>query len=143
MTNTLLQASPPATGAGRRHLALSFENFLAAALEENAPRRPKDIGQLRDGLFMAAQAAIETGFRDPAFSVERLARELTVSETTLRDTFKRMGTAPRREIERRRLAEANQLEAIETLTVTERAARAGFSSAQQLARALARTPRQR
>lgn len=142
MTNTLLQAPPPATEAGRRHLTLSFENFLAAALEENAPRRPRDIGQLRDGLFMAAQAAIETGFRDPAFSVERLARELAVSETTLRDTFKRMGTAPRREIERRRLAEATQLEAIETLTVSERAARDGFSSPQQLTRALARTTRQ-
>lgn len=138
MTNTLLDSPPPSSVAARRHLTLSFENLLAATLEETAPRRPNDIGQLRDGLFMAAQAAIETEFRDPAFNVERLARELAVSQTTLRDTFKQMGASPRREIERRRLAEARQLETIETLTVTERALRAGFSSARQLTRALAR-----
>lgn len=139
MTNSLLQAPPPPTVAARRHLTLSFENLLAATLEESAPRRSKDIGQLRDGLFMAAQATIETEFRDPAFTVERLARELAVSQSTLRDTFRQMGASPRREIERRRIVEARQLEVVETLTVTERALRSGFSSARQLARALART----
>lgn len=143
MTNSLLQSPTPATDTGRRSLTLAFENLLAATLDESAPRRPNDIGQLRDGLFMAAQAIIETEFRDPGLSVERLARELAVSQTTLRDTFKQMGTAPRREIERRRLAEAQQLEATENLTITERALRAGFSSPQQLTRALARTTRTR
>lgn len=139
MTNSLLQCPIPAAGAGRRSLTLAFENLLAATLAESAPRRPKDIGQLRDGLFMAAQAVIETEFRDPGFSVERLARELTVSHGTLLSTFKQMGTAPRREIERRRLTEAAYLEETGDLTVTERARRAGFSSAKQLARALARS----
>ncbi|WP_152997995.1 hypothetical protein [Curtobacterium luteum] len=90
MTNSLLQNPAPATDAARRPLTLAFENLLAATLEESAPRQPKDIGQIRDGLFMAAQAVIETEFRDPAFIVERLARELAVSE----NTFKQMGTAP-------------------------------------------------
>lgn len=139
MTNTLLQSPAPATKTGRRTLTLAFESLLAATLDESAPRKPKDIGQLRDGLFMAAQATIETEFRDPALTVERLARELTVSQTTLRTTFKQMGTSPRREIERRRLAEAHHLEETENLTVTEQALRAGFTSAKQLARALART----
>ncbi|WP_420367203.1 helix-turn-helix domain-containing protein [Curtobacterium sp. L1-20] len=141
MTNSLLQSPPPSTEAGQRHLSLAFENILAAALDETAPRRPRDIGQRRDGLFMAAHSVIETRFRDPAFTVSRLAQELAVSERTLRDTFHRMGTTARREIERRRLTEATQLEGTEPLTATERALRSGFSSAQQLARALTRVHR--
>lgn len=138
MTNGLLQSPHPTTVTSQRHLALAFENLLASVLEESTPRTPKATGGHRDGLFMAAQATIETFFRDPAFTVGRLARDLSVSERTLRDTFHRMGTAPRREIERRRLTEAVRLAGTEHLTATERALRSGFSSAQQLARARAR-----
>jgi len=143
MTNSLVQASPPSTEVGQRHLSLAFENMLAAVLEENAPRRPRDVGQRRDGLFMAAHSVIETRFRDPAFTVSQLAYELSASERTLRDTFQRMGTAPRREIERRRLTEAAQLAEAESLTTTERALRSGFSSTQQLTRALTRSQHER
>jgi AraC-like DNA-binding protein len=138
MTNALL-TSPRSLGRrSRRYVTLAFEHLLAGVLED-APTRPQVPGSHRDGLFMAAHSAIEAGFRDPGFSVTRLARELSVSERTLRDTFQRMGTTPRREIERRRVTEAGELAEAGSMSLSEQAALAGFTSAKQLTRALART----
>jgi AraC-like DNA-binding protein len=141
MTNTMLQLQPLMNETAQHHLGLSLENVLTAVVEESGHRH-HSAPHHRDGLFMAAQTAIGIHFRDPAFSVTRLARELSVSERTLHAAFSSMGTTPRREIERRRVAEANQLAAASpTVTPRELAARSGFTSTQQLTRALARTKR--
>lgn len=139
MTNALIRSPAPTNGAARRHLALSFENLLAAALDEAGTEQDR-MNAHRDGVFTAALGALEAHFRDPAFDVTRMARELSISPRALHDTFRTMGTTPRREIERRRITEANALAVAGPLSITELATRAGFSSARQLARALARTP---
>lgn len=141
LTNTLLQAPPPTNETVRHQLALSLESLLVGVLEESGHRH-HGAPHHRDGLFMAALRVIGTHFQDPAFVVPRLARELSVSERTLHATFSSMGTTPRREIERRRVAEANHLAAASpTIAPRELAARSGFTSTQQLTRALARANR--
>jgi AraC-like DNA-binding protein len=143
VTNTLLQAPPPATELARHHLASSLENILVAVVEESGHRQ-HGAPHHRDGLFMAALTVIGTRFRDPAFNVARLARELSISERPLHHAFHSMGTTPRREIERRRVTEANHLAAASPppmSTLRELAARSGFTSTQQLTRALARAQR--
>lgn len=141
MTNTMLQLQPLMNETAQHHLGLSLENVLTAVVEESGHRQ-HGAPHHRDGLFMAAQTAITTHFRDPAFSVARLARELSVSERTVQAAFTTMGTTPRREIERRRVAEANQLRAAAPrIPPRELAARSGFTSTQQLTRALIRAKR--
>ena len=137
MTNALLRAPTPTRESTRRHLALSFENLLAGVLDEQGTAS-HDEADHRDGLFVAALAAIETRFRDPALTVPGLAKELSVSVRTLYDTFSKMGTTPRREVERRRIAEADRLLSAQPMPVADLAERAGFSSARQLARARGR-----
>lgn len=137
MTNAFLTSPAPTTDTIRHHLALSFENLLIAALDEAAPRQHD--GMHREGLFMAALAEIEAHFREPGFNVARLAKELSVSVRTLQEAFRTMGSAPRREIERRRITEANQLATAHgSIAASELATRAGFTSARHLARALNR-----
>lgn len=137
MTNAMLQAPAPTTETARHYLALSFENALAAVVEESGHRQHGPAHH-RDGLFMAALTTIGAHFRDPAFTVARLAQELSVSVRTLHTAFSSMGTTPRREIERRRVAEANQLSVDRTISPADLAGRSGFSSTRLLTRALAR-----
>jgi AraC-like DNA-binding protein len=140
MTNTLLETPvAPRTSAGRHHLALAFEHVLAGVLEDINPLDTQDAAAHRDSAFTAALASIETHFRDPAFTVTRLAKDLGVSPRTLHNTFSSLGTTPRREMERRRITEANQLADLGPISLGELAARAGFTSTRQLARALNRT----
>jgi len=137
MTNALIRQPAPTNETMRRHLALSFENLLLGVLDEAGQQRHD--ARHRDGLFMAALASIEAHFRDPAFTVARLAKDVLVSVRSLHDTFHSMGSTPRREIERRRITEANHLSRLHGISATELAARAGFTSTRQLVRALART----
>lgn len=138
MTNTLLSVPAPTSPTARRHLAASFENLLAGVLDEAGADRRQDASHHREGTFMAALSVIETRFRDPAFTVARLAKELSVSQRTLYEVFEDMGSTPRREIERRRVTEADHLAGAGTMPVSELATRSGFTSPRQLARALTR-----
>ena len=138
MTNALLGPQRPMRAGAQHHLALAFENLLAGVLEEVGLRQQAATGQHRDGLFMAAIASIETHFRDPAFTLARLARDLSVSVRTLHEAFRAMGSTPRREIERRRLVEVDRLTGSAPIAASEVAERAGFSSTRQLARAISR-----
>jgi AraC-like DNA-binding protein len=138
MTNALVKAPVPTGETARRHFALSFENLFAAVLEQGTGRHP-NMAHHRDGLFMAAVVAIEAHFRDPAFTGCRLAKEMSVSLRTLQEAFSRMGTTPRREIERRRVTEADRVSAIETMSAASLAERVGFTSARQLNRARSRS----
>ncbi|QQD75724.1 helix-turn-helix domain-containing protein [Curtobacterium sp. YC1] len=143
MTNTLLGTPvTPATHTARRHLALSFEHLLGSVLDDTNARETRDAAAHRDSAFTAALASIEGHFRDPAFSVTRLAVDLAVSPRTLHNTFASLGTTPRREIERRRITEANQLADLGAVSLADLAARSGFTSTRQLTRALNRTPGQ-
>lgn len=138
MTNALVDApDTPSSHGVNRHLALAFENLLSGVLEEAGPD-VRHTAEHRDGLFMTALASIEVHFRDPAFSVTRLAKDVATSPRTLHNAFARLGTTPRRELERRRITEANQLAEQERISVTDLAARAGFTSTRQLARAFNR-----
>lgn len=141
MTNAILDTHiAPTTSTARRHLALSFEHLLASVLDDINPLETQDAASHRDNTFTAALASIEAHFRDPAFSVTRLAKDLSVSLRTLHTTFASLGTTPRREIERRRVTEANQLADLGPITLADLAARSGFTSSRQLARALDRAP---
>lgn len=137
MTNAVLNSPVSATPA-QRHVGVALEHLVAASLEE---ARSDEIGhdaRHHDGLFMAAQIAIESYFRDPSFDVVSLARELSVSVRTVHRTFGRLGTTPRREIERRRVTEIHRLPTAAALTASETAERCGFTSPQQMSRALSR-----
>lgn len=144
MTNGILN-SPPATARAQRHLGVALEHLIAASLDEAGSDEIGHDTRHHDGLFMAAQIAIESHFRNPAFDVVALARELSVSVRTIHRTFERLGTTPRREIERRRVTEIHRLPSSELLGAAEAAERAGFTSTRQMNRALARekstTPR--
>jgi AraC-like DNA-binding protein len=137
MTHSVLKAPTPRTETARRHLGISLEHLVSGALDEAGSDEIGTDSRHRDGLFMAAQLAIEAHFRDPAFGVTRLAKALSVSVRTVHDTFRRLGTTPRREIERRRVTEVDRI-STDLLTASEIAERSGFSSSKQLARALAR-----
>ncbi len=139
MTNGLIGVPDPRTAQAQRRLALSFEYLLAAALHEAGTEHDR-MAEHRDGLFMAALGAVESHFRDPAFDVTRMAREISASVRHLHTVFRTMGTTPRREIERRRVAEATTLAAATSISVSELAARSGFTSTQKLSRALSRSP---
>ena len=137
MTNSVLDG-PPKSESARQHLGIALEHLIAAALEEAGSDEIGGDSRHRDGLFMAAQRVIESNFRDPAFSVPRLAKELHVSVRTLHDTFSEFGTTPRREVERRRLNEISPLLASGALPPSQIAELAGFSSAKQMKRAHSR-----
>ncbi len=139
MTNSILNSPPPTTESARRHVGIALEHLVAGALDEAGSDELGSDSRHSDGLFMAAQLAIETHFRDPAFGVERLARELSVSARTVQTTFSRFGTTPRREIERRRVEEINRLPRTEALTAGQIAESSGFASTKQMNRALARS----
>lgn len=139
MTNSVLNSALPDTESARRHLGISLEHLVAGALDEAGSDEIGGDSRHQDGLFMAARLTIETHFHDPAFSVTRLAKELSVSVRTVHETFSRFGSTPRREIERRRVDEIGRMEATGTLTASQTAARAGFSSARQMYRALSRS----
>lgn len=139
MTNSVLNGAPPKTESARRHVGIALENLVAGSLDEAGSDELGSDSRHRDGLFMAAYVAIETRFRDPAFGVPELAKELSVSVRTVHDTFSQFGTTPRREIERRRLSEVDRVVTTQVLPLSELAERAGFSSAKQLSRARTRS----
>jgi AraC-like DNA-binding protein len=139
LTNSVLNSPAPATEAARGHLGIAVEHLVAGALDEEHAGGGVDDAMHRDGLFMAAQLAIETHFRDPGLTVGRLARELSVSVRTVHEAFSRFGTTPRREVERRRVSEIDRLSDDARSSSSLIAEAVGFSSAKQLSRALART----
>jgi AraC-like DNA-binding protein len=138
MTHAVLEAPAPRTESARRHLGMSMEHLISAALDEAGSDEITADSRHRDGVYMAAQLSIDTNFRDPAFTVSRLATDLSLSLRAVHDTFSRLGTTPRREIERRRVAEVDRLSAAARLPAPELAGRAGFTSVKQMSRALAR-----
>ena len=138
MTNGVLNSPAPSTAAARRHLGIALEHVVAAVLEEAGSDEVGGDSLHRDGLFMASHDAIEAHFRDPGFDVTRLARELSVSVRTVHNAFERFGTTPRREIERRRVSEIDRMANAGALRASQMAERAGFTSARQMNRALAR-----
>lgn len=138
MTNTVLNSPAPTTESARRHLGIALEHLVAGALDEAGSDERGQDSRHHDGLFMAAQGAIESRFRDPGFGVAELARELSVSVRTVHNTFVRFGSTPRREIERRRVSEIDRMPGSELLTASEVADLVGFTSPKQMNRALAR-----
>jgi AraC-like DNA-binding protein len=135
-TNSILNTTAPRNPASQRHLGVALEHLVAGALAEAGSTLPGSSHS--DGLFMAAQLAIETGFRDPDFDVTQLAKELSVSVRGVHAVFSRFGTTPRKEIERRRVSEVDRL-AGEVLTAAQVIELTGFTSLRQMNRALARS----
>lgn len=74
MTNSVIDAPPPTTETARRHLGISLEHLVAGALDEAGSDELGGDSRHQDGLFMAAQLAIETHFRDAPFGSSRCAR---------------------------------------------------------------------
>lgn len=139
ITNSALDDPLPTAATAQQHMGIALEHLIAGALEEAGSDELGGDARHQDGLFMGARLAIESGFRDAGFSVARLAKELSVSVRLIHSTFSRFGTTPRREIERRRLSEIDRLLKSGVLSASEIAERAGFTSARQMHRAIART----
>lgn len=138
LTNFVLNEGLPASESARRHVGMALENLIASALHDAAVSASDRDSHLREGPFAAARLAIESRFRDPAFTVTQLAKDLSVSVRTVHDSFNRIGTTPRREIERRRVQEVQNLRDDPALSRSEVAERAGFTSVKQMNRALSR-----
>lgn len=135
-------------GAGRTartkpsvHLRIAMEHLVAAAAGETSVSAPIDPVH-RDRLFLTAQGIIAERFRDPAFTVDVLRKALSVSHSSLYRAHESMGSTPRREIERLRVAEAMSRlasgEPANAKALAEVASASGFTSVVQLRRALAR-----
>lgn len=137
MTNSTLNAGSPTKVAAQSHFGMALEHLVAGALDETGTLPDETEAMHRDGLFTSAQLVIESHFRDPAFDVVRLARELLTSTRRVHAVFSAFGTTPRREIERRRLSEVERLTA-QILTHSQVVGLAGFSSVRQYQRASAR-----
>lgn len=142
MTNAILNAGVPDTAAAQAHFGIALEHLVAGALEETGTLPDDAHAMHRDGLFTTAQLVIESHFRDPAFDVARLARELVASPSRVHSAFSAFGTTPRREIERRRVSEVDRLSA-QILTASQVIERAGFTSIRQYKRAISRDPSRR
>ncbi|WP_146116833.1 hypothetical protein [Microbacterium sp. MYb64] len=135
LTNATLrhpEAAPAST-----HVGHALEHLIAGALEEAGTLSGTADAVHRDDLFTAAQGVIESRFRDPAFDVNRLARELSSTARHVHAAFRTFGTTPRRQIEERRIAEFERLTP-QILTLTQVVERSGFSSIRQYTRAAAR-----
>lgn len=137
LTNSTLNAGSPTRTAAQSHFGMALEHLVAGALSERGTLPDETEAMHRDGLFTSAQLVIESHFRDPAFDVARLARELHTSARRVHTIFSALGTTPRREIERRRLSEVERLTA-QILTPLQVIELAGFSSTRQYQRASAR-----
>lgn len=138
MTNSVLNApKAPSSRNALAHLGSAVEHLVVAALDETGAAQTELDAIHRDRLYSAAQAVIESRFRDPGFNAAALAKALSVSSRSVYAAFSSFGTTPRREIERRRFAEVDRL-ADRMLPHTERVERAGFSSVRQYNRAAAR-----
>lgn len=123
------------------HSRIAMEHLVAAAAYEHSARVRTDPVH-RDGLFLAAQMIISERYRDPALTVEALCRELAVSASSLHRAYQPMGTSPRREIERHRVAEGLRLFALDDgergPSMADIAADSGFTSVVTMRRALTR-----
>jgi len=137
MTNALLNAEPAARPSSQDHVGAAVEHLVIAALEES-PRPGDPFVMHRDGLFTAAQNVIETRFRDPAFSARELSRELATSTSHVYAVFAAMGTTPKREIERHRLAAVLAAQRV-LPTLDDIVHESGFISVRQYRAALARS----
>ncbi|VXC30066.1 conserved hypothetical protein [Microbacterium sp. 8M] len=134
LTNATLTQSD--TGPASAHIGHALEHLIAGALQEAGTLRNSADALHRDDLFTAAQTVIETHFRDPAFDVNQLARELSSTVRHVHRAFRTFGTTPRRQIQERRLAEFDRL-APQILTLKQAVERSGFTSVRQYARAVA------
>lgn len=134
VTNITLSELSHGNGSFDAHVRLGIEHLCAAALSPSS--RVRAAGIHAQALFSHAMDAIETRFRDPAYSVPRLAADVGVSVSTLHRVFAAMGTTPRKQIEQRRVREvqaalAGQRE-VSRGEVTWLAESSGFTSRQQL-----------
>jgi AraC-like DNA-binding protein len=123
------------------HTRLAMEHLAAAATYDPSARARTDSVH-RDSLFLAAQQVIAERFRDPAMTVDLLCKELSVSARSLYRAYEPMGTSPRRELERHRIAESMRrlalVEGRSRAALAEVASASGFTSAVTMRRALAR-----
>ncbi|TQL85215.1 helix-turn-helix domain-containing protein [Microbacterium saperdae] len=123
------------------HTRIAMEHLAAAAAYDHSARLRTDPVH-RDGLFLAAQSLISERFRDPALTVEVLSRDLAVSASSLHRAYQPMGTSPRREIERHRVAESLRRLALDVGTgappMVDIAAESGFTSVVTMRRSLTR-----
>jgi len=129
MTNALLNNEALTSPSAHEKIGSAMENMLLAALDEEQ-RITEESAIHRDGLFTVAQSVIRSRFADPGFGVSELARELSTSRSHLHRAFMSMGTTPRREIERYRLAEVERMRALAP-ALNEIVEMAGFSSMRQ------------
>lgn len=139
VTNALLNSDTSTSRSAQEHVGAAIENLILAALDSNF-EPTEEHAMHRDGLFTAAQSVIRARFRDPGFSGTDLERDLSTSRSHIHRTFASMGTTPRREIERHRLAEVERQYA-RILSLDEIVEAAGFTSMRQYRLALARNRR--
>ncbi|WP_166984472.1 hypothetical protein [Paramicrobacterium fandaimingii] len=144
LTNSLLSADTKVGGSF--HAAKASEHLLSA-LFENATRSHSSSAPGTDQVFSHALSIIEERFQNPSFRVADLAKQMLVSERTLRRSFALMGTTVRKEIEKRRVQELGlylQTPTLITSKLFKRYAEAsGFSSATHARAALERLDAQR
>lgn len=141
VANASLGAGQAARMKPSVHTRIAMEHLVAAAAAETSGSARVDPVH-RDHLFLTAQAVIAERFRDPAFTIDALRRALSVSHSSLYRAHESMGSTPRREIERLRVAEATSRlasnEQMNSKKLAEVASEAGFTSVVQMRRALAR-----
>lgn len=136
MTNSLLNSADRMSLFAFEQVGWAMEGLVLAAFSDGIRVTDEDAMH-RDGLFTVAQAIIRSRFRDPMFGVAELASDLSTSRAYVHRSFMSMGTTPRREIERYRLADVERQRLL-VPPLSELVESAGFNSMRQYRMAQAR-----
>jgi len=122
------------TAEGERAASIEAYALLVAAA-----RPGRLILGPREGVVRRAQEALDAGFTDPAFNINRLCDQLRVHRSTLFRLFRQHhGVAPIQYLSRLRLREALRLLRETSLPVAEIAGRSGVGDSAYLSRLVRR-----
>lgn len=138
LINSLTASDAQSNTVASPHIVHANEHLIADLIE-NRVRDSFAHGQEEfDAVLTHAQLLIESSHADQRLTVELLAKQIHVSERTLRRKYSRIGTTPHRELSRRRAIAAMSFLRQPGSSPREAAEQAGFSSVPQMRAALRR-----
>ena len=141
MTNVISTAPAFGTSPGARVLLDALSSSVAAAILD-ATDTPTSLSPGQAELVAQATARIEQRHTDPAFTITRLAQEMSLTREHLHHLFARTGSPPRQVLEARRTRTARSLLNLAPErgkgTLEEIATASGFTTVRTMKAALAR-----
>ena len=129
---------PTQSGKFAPFLGEAFSYAMSAIISDSIPRTTH-VEEVALGIYERAMALIALRHRDPTLAPSPLARELSVSVSTLYRAFRLQQTSPAKMIEEhRRLSAVSSIGKSAVSTAKEMALASGFTSVRQMRNAFAR-----